>query len=257
MARLKIKNNQGNTLVIVIIAAIVLLIIGVAGWRVWSQHKNSTTTTTNNSAASNATVDACKKLYNDTDLCKFSGNYNPNASYKATFTTTDKDGKTTTMAIEADSKGNSSTTTSGTGTDSAAFVSLNGDTYIKDPTDNSWIKYPKSPNTPAQTSPTTDLKIDFKDEAAKPQDQQITYKKLGKEACGKDTCLKYQVVDPSQPGTTSYIWIGTKDYQLHQWSFTDKDGSKNVGTFTYASVNIQAPSPVKVSPSATDVPTAQ
>lgn len=246
-------DSRGISHILIPILIILIVAVAGAGWYVYKNQKNNSSSA--GTAESKAAVDECNKLYSDKDLCKFAGNYNPTSSYKATFTDTSKDGKTTNMTMETDTKGNSSTTTSENGKETGAFISLNGDTYMKDMTDNSWIKYPKSPDTPA-TTPTTDMKIDFKNEASKTPEQQISYKKLGKEACGNTTCFKYQVTDPSQPNTTSLIWFGTKDYQLHQWSFTDADGNKNVGTFNYVNVTIKAPTPVKdaaATPSAADI----
>jgi len=227
---------------------VVLVAIGGVGYMVYKNQKKSSSSASN-TAATNAIGDECNKLYKDKDLCKFSSHYDIKGAYTATFTSTDKDGKATEFTSAVDGKDNSSTTTKEGGKESGAFIMLNGDTYMKDEGDGSWIKYPKGPDVPKTDTPTSNLKVDFKDEGTKPEASRITYKKLGKESCAKLNCFKYQVIDPAQPGTTSIIWFGDKDYTLHKWSFTDKDGSKSVGEFTFGAINITVPSPVKDAPS--------
>jgi hypothetical protein len=243
MDKLK-SDSRGIAHLILPLSLIVIVVIGAIGWYVYS-HRKTSTSSGSIAVVNSETEKACMSLYNDKDLCKFAGNYNPSASYTATFANTDKDGAQSSMAIEADGKGNTSTVVSNGGKETAAFVTLDGDMYMKNETTDTWTKYPKSPTTAETAIPTSDLKIDFKNEAGKAEAQRISYKKIGTEACGSSSCWKYQVIDPSQPGTTSYIWIGTNDAQLHQWSFTDAEGNKSVGTFNYTKVTIKAPSPVK------------
>jgi outer membrane lipoprotein-sorting protein len=66
---------------------------------------------------------------------------------------------------------------------------------------------------------------------------------LGKEACGKLTCFKYQVIDSTAPATTQYLWFDTKDYMMQRWSFKDANSSSDM-VFTYQAVTIKAPSTV-------------
>ncbi len=249
------KDQRGVAhLVLAVIIVVVVAVIAFAGWKVMQNRNGGVAGSIANTLASAEAQAACNKLYDDKDLCKFTTSYNAKASYKATYITTDKDGKTSNMLMEQDGKENSSTVIKDNDKETSAFISLNGDTYLKDPTDGSWVKYPKSTSTdtPAVSN---DLKIDNTDEeAAKPEAQRITYKKLGKEKCGNATCFKYQIIDPSDTNTKeSIVWFGDKDYQLRKWSYTGTDGAKNVGEFNYTGVTISAPSPVKEAPAVPDL----
>lgn len=248
------KRSDERGIAALAIIGIIVLVVAVAGVGYMVLVKNNDKKTTTQSAevvAANAEAEkACKALYDDKDLCKFASNYDPNgASYKATFTST-TDGKTSTFVIEADKSGNSSTVTKEGETETGAYISLNGDTYIKDPADGSWTKYPKSPDTPTESKPTDDIAVDFKDEETKAPEKRITYKKIGKEACGNDTCFKYQIIDPEQPGVESFIWFDDNDYVMRKYSTKEANGNYSEGTFEYTSVTITAPSPVKEAPAA-------
>jgi len=244
------RDSRGMAHMMIIMAVVVIAGVAAVGWYVMKKQDEKKTGSSSSLVTNKEAESACKKLYNDDDLCKFSSSYNGKGPYVGSFTTVDKDGKTSNFTTSLDASGNSSTVVSENGKESSAFISLNGDSYIKDESDGSWTKYPKSTETTkttAETNPTSDLKVDTT-ESDKSVDQRIVYKKLGKEACGKDTCFKYQVIDPAAPNTESIVWFGTKDYQLHKWSFKDTDGSTNVGEFTYTTVTITAPSPVKEAP---------
>ncbi len=252
------KDERGIAhIVMIVLVVLVLAGIGFAAWRVMGS-KKSTNSASNTPAAvvaaNKEAEDACNKLYDDKDLCKFASYANlTTESYRATFTNTDKDGKVTSFESSQDGKGNSSTISKEGNKEVGAFIMLNGDSYIKDPADGSWTKYPKGPEAPKDdTKPTDDLKVDFKEEESKTTEKRVTYKKLGKEKCGNANCFKYQVIDPADPGSESIVWFGDKDYVLRKWSFKDKDGSTNVGEFTYTAVTISAPSPVKEAPAIPD-----
>lgn len=244
------RDSRGMALVAIVIVVVVVAALGGIGYSVMKKNDDKKTANSTTTAASKAVQDACNKLYDDKDLCKFSSSYSGKGPYVGTFTSTDKDGHSSTFTTSMDASGNSSTIITDGGKESSALISLNGDSYIKDETDGSWTKYPKSTDatTTADTNPTNDLKI-ITDDSTVTEDKRTTYKKLGTEACDTLTCFKYQVIDPAQPGTESIIWFGTKDYQLHKWSFKDADGSTNVGTFVYTAVTIKAPTPVKEAPS--------
>lgn len=246
------QNNRGIAHLAVIVAVVVVVAVGAAGWYAYQNRdkdsKNESAADANSVVADSKIEKACKKVYGDDDLCKFSSRYTATGPYKATYANTDKNGKTSIMVMEVDSKNNSSVITKEGDTEVGAYISLNGDMYVKDMADGQWTKYPKSPDTPvSDNNPADNLKIDTKEDD-KSEAERITYKKLGKEKCGNATCLKYQVIDPSKPTAESIIWFGDKDYQLHKWSFKDTEGNINIGEFVYTAVTIKAPSPVKAAP---------
>lgn len=228
----------------VVVIVVVLAAIGFAGWKVFSSknttnNKNSTSSTP--ATASNSAVEtACNKEVNDKVLCKFASHFSLANSYKATITSTDPSGTVSKIELENDSKSNSSMVTKdASGKETAAFITLNNSSYIKNEADGTWTKYTSSAST-TTTKPTSDIKVDTNDIT---NNNTTSYKNLGTEKCGSLTCYKYQVIDTTAPGTTQYIWFDNKNYQMQRWSSKDSSGSTDM-SFSYQSVNITAPSPV-------------
>ncbi len=232
------KDQRGLAPVMIVVVVVVLAAIGVVGWKM--TQKDSVTK--NATPAEKAAISACEKTLNDKDLCKFTGNYNlDKLPYKVVITSTGASAGTLTML--SDGKGNTQLTSAGAGASSFDSISLNGDTYLKGE-DGTWVKYPKSSSspTPAETNPTGNLKFDTS--AAAIAASGITYKKIGKEACGSLTCIKYQVIDKATPGTTQFFWFDTKDYRMERYSTKDATSSTDM-VITYQAVTIKAPTPVK------------
>jgi outer membrane lipoprotein-sorting protein len=254
-----LKNEQGIAhLVLIVLAVIVLAAIGGAAWRVSSSKKDSKSTATNSSqkAVSDSEVEkACLKEVNDKELCKFASNYKlDGVSYKAVITSVAPEGKSV-MTMEVDSKNNSSMVTSQDGKEVGAFISLDKATYTKDLDGKAWTKYSAAAETPADTNPTKD--IDFKPSDFTSEDT-VSYKSQGKEACGKLTCFKYQIIDSKTPAQEQYLWFDTKDYMLQRWSTKDAQGTSDM-VFTYQNVIIKEPSPVhemSATPSAAEMDAA-
>lgn len=227
----------------VVIIVVVLAAIGFAGWKVFSS-KNSNNKSSASSApatASNSAVEtACNKELNDKVLCKFASHFSLASSYKATITSTDPSGTVSKMEMENDGKDNSSTVTKdGSGKETAAYISLNKSSYIKNEADGTWTKYTSSASS-TTTNPTSDIKVDTNDIT---NNNTTSYKSLGTEKCGSLTCYKYQVIDSTTPDTTQYIWFDNKNYLIQRWSSKDANGTTDM-SFSYQSVNITVPSPV-------------
>lgn len=242
MRKLNQKDQHGIAhLLVIVVIVVIVAVAGFAAWRV-SSNKKTTTSSPTATVANKAVEDSCNKELKDKDLCKFASNFKLSGiSYRSTVTTV-AEGKTTVMNMEVDAKDNSSIVTTEDSKETGAFISFNKATYVKDAASGTWIKYSSSDSsTPKETSPTSDIKIDAQDLTA---NSTTSYKNLGKEACGKLSCFKYQVTDTQQPGTTSYIWFDTKDYMMQRWSTKDAKGSTDM-TFSYVSVTIKEPSPVK------------
>lgn len=221
---------------------LVVAVIAVAGFAFWKVSSNKDSNT-GSSATSKAAQSACEKSINDKNFCKFASHTDlVKAIYVATDTSVTSEG-TSTMVIKADGKDNTDLTISQNGAEVSRFISLDGATYMKTPDNDTWIKYPAtSTATPKDTSPTSDIKIDYSNIT---ENNTVSYKNSGKEACEKLTCYKYQVVDTANAGTTQYIWFDTKDYLLRRWSTKDSSGSNDM-SFTYpSSVSITAPTPVQ------------
>lgn len=226
---------------LIILVVVVIAAIGFAAWKVSSNKnspKSSSTTASSNQTAGNAISTAdCLKVINDNDLCKFAVKYNPKASFVATDNATTSQGSSV-MTLKV-SGNDSSISISQNGSETSSFVSLNNATYIKDESTNVWTKYTSSSTTPTESNPTGNIKFSSSDLT---DNNTLSYKAMGKEACGNLTCFKYQVVDKSNPSDTQYLWFDTKDYMMRRWSLKNSDGTNDL-TFSYQSVNIAAPSP--------------
>lgn len=237
---LNLKKEQSGVGHVVIIAGIVVIaVIAFVGWKVSGGKSTSSTT------ASKAVASACEKEINDKNFCKFAASYTLTASYEATVDSTDASGAKTSMILKSDSKSNSSIVTTEAGKETAAYISLDGDTYFKDESTGSWTKIAGSKTAPAINSPTSDIKLNTSDFAAT---STISYKFIAKEKVGKLNCFKYQVVDKSTPATIQYVWFDDKNYQMQKWSTQDSTGSMEM-TFSYKSVTISAPTPISTSSS--------
>jgi len=256
------KDSRGIARLKVIVVVVVIVAIGAAGYYVYNKTKTSNNPnlagkTTAEKTAIKETETACMKAYNDKDFCKFASSFNPTGPYKMTVVTTDKSGKTIAMAIEIDGKNNTSMITKDGTNETSAYIQLNGDTYMKNEDDGSWLKTPKSTDTTPTSTPTSDLKFDST-EFSKPAEQRATVKRLGKDSCGKFTCIKYSLVEPNEKTKLDgVIWIGDKDFQLHKMSYKDTDGNTFVGEFSFEPVTITAPTPVKEMPATPSTPDIQ
>jgi hypothetical protein len=182
----------------------------------------------------------CVKTFKDNDYCKFATGYDlEKQSYKITAANTDTHG-TTTITYLSDGRGNSSeaSITSGAETD---IVFYNGVPYLKD-SDGTWIQFKRGDSSaPKYGNPVNDVKFDT---AVGREGTSRTYKKAGSEKCGGLPCLKYQLVDSSQPALTEYFWFDTKDYRLQRYTSKDTSSTFDV-TLSYIPVRIKAPSPTK------------
>lgn len=244
------KSESGFAPVMMLVIVVVLVAVGGAGYYVYNKNKdkNSSSSTTPAQAASNKAVnDACNTALKDKDFCKFASNWEGLTNYKTTITSNGAEG-TSTMVLETENSDKTRMTTSTGGKETAAYVTIGNDSYIKDEADGSWTKFTND----SATSNTPDIKGDIKvsdfsaAELAKTQ-----YKKIGKEACGKLTCLKYQIVENDTPTTETFIWFDTKDFLLRR--ITTKEGADTSEmTMSYDKVSISTPSPVKSSSSSSD-----
>ena len=240
------RNERGLSQVVIIVAVVVIAAIIGVGWKVASNSSNSPSKAANKTAASTPVDSACLKAYNDKTLCAFAAGFSlSGVPYKAVFSVTQGTaGSSSTTTYLSDGKGNSSISSVSAGGE-ADYITLAGTTYLKDQTDSTWWKFaPGSSSTPTTSNPTSGIKFDTS-VAAGSTKPTVTYKKIDTEACGSQSCVKYQVIDPATPTTTEYVWFDTKDYRLQQFSSKDSSGSSNDAVFTYQNVTITAPTPTK------------
>jgi hypothetical protein len=178
---------------------------------------------------------------NDKDLCRFLNSFKGLDSMSAKSVTT-INGKKTESTMEIQGNDKSHITSSVDGQEESNYIAIGNTTYMKDYTDNKWWKTTVDTKDTAETEK-TDWKAEFEKSVNDSADK-TTYKKIGKEACGKLTCLKYQVIDPNNKETTEYIWFDTKNYALRKVRSEAKDTVTET-TFSYDKINIIAPSPTK------------
>jgi hypothetical protein len=229
----KDERGIGHFLLAFLIVA-ALAAIGIVGYRV--MHKDKTTA--DKTAASKSISDqaSCMKIYHDKTLCTFAVNNAElsNLSYTAVDNSVDSEGQTSQITIKGDGKGNTSID-SKTGNQTYYAITIGNTIYVNS-NNGGWIKY--ASNAPEVTNPTNKFKADFSTSST-PKDKQIKYKNLGKEKCGNDTCVKYQVLDPTAAGT-NYIWINTSTNRLVRWTSKSADGTNDLA-ITYGSVTVTAP----------------
>jgi hypothetical protein len=228
------EKKKSKTPIIIIGAAVLAVVLGAVGFFFLKDSIFPAKGLNGQVLSSN-----CK--LNDKDLCKFMSNFKglENMSAKSTATI---EGKKTESTMEIQGEDKSHITSSVDGKEESNYISIGNTTYMKDYTDGKWWK------TTVDTKDTsgsekTDWKGEFEKSINDSADK-TTYKKIGKEACGSLTCLKYQVIDPQNTESTEYIWFDTKNYSLRK-TRSESKGSVTETTFTYDGVNITAPSPTK------------
>ncbi len=229
----KDERGIGHFLLAFLIVAVIAA-VGIVGYRV--MHKQKTPQEKALSAKQASDQANCMKVYHDKTLCKFAVNYSDlaNLAYTATDNSVDSEGQTSQITIKSDGKGNTSVS-SKAGNQTYDAITIGNTVYING-NGGGWIKY--SSDAPEVTDPTDTLKTDFSTPST-PAAEQIKYKNLGKEKCGADTCVKYQVIDPKSAGT-NFLWINTKDNRLVHWYSKGADGTNDM-VITYGSVTITAP----------------
>jgi len=190
----------------------------------------------------------------DPDLCKYVNRSLSGDVYKRGLViksvTTDKSGKKYESVFEIDSKENSRIISYQNGKEISAIVNLNKATYMKDLTDGKWWKYENKTDqkSPSESEDKDQKQEDLKDQAKKIAEEiknNITYKKIGKEACGSLSCFKYQLILSDMSDTVEYIYFDDQEYLMRKMRTESKDGTSSDITYEYKSVTIQEPSPIK------------
>lgn len=220
------KDDRGFS--IIIIAVVVVVLMGALGYGAYRALNKDQTSDSLGGGAASIPCDT-----DDKDVCKFLSSWKANKQYR--MTSTGADGTKSVFEIDGE-KTHAKMEMNGTPYET---ITIGKVTYTK--SGETWYK---------QTAKDTDnevedQKVEFKEPAKEDGETEeakntTTYKKLGKEKCGKLMCFKYEVLDSSAPDQKQTIWFDDKDYQLRKTS----DGTTET-TFEYEGVSIKAPSPVK------------
>lgn len=231
-----LKKERGIAHIGIILVVLVLAAAGFVGWWVWKNNDGSDSTVDKSirDAIKNAKCD-----YDDKDLCKFFTGWEAQGSYEYRATAT-QDGKASKTTVKTQGKDKFYMKLEG---EVAYEIIQIGNVLYTKAADGTWWKQTlpeNQANTYKDNGETTFTQPDSEEsEAAK-----ITYKKIGKEKCGELTCFKYQVVDPSDTKTTTYLWFDDKDYQLRRMQTSNETYSFD-STYSYNKVTVSEPSPVK------------
>jgi len=221
-------SNKGRIWLLICVVIVVAII-----WGAWGGSSNKKL------SIDTGIQSKCNSQIHDETFCKFAGAFANAGAYKVSMTNQSKTG---TMSVElaSDTSGNGSMLVSSNGKVTADVIKFNNATYVKDPSDNKWIKY-SAGNTSAPQL--TDLKQEFVKGNFDKNDkgQAISYKSAGTEACGSLQCYKYQIIESNQTG---YLWFDNSSYLLRRISINASGSTSNM-TVDYANVNISEPSPVK------------
>ena len=238
------KAQDGFAHIMLLLAAVVLVGVGGVGYYVFTKQKSSSSSMSPivSSAANKEVNDACNKQLSDKDFCKFASNWQVLENYKSTLVSTSKTG-TTTMNMETDGADKTKAVTFQDGKEISAFITIGKTFYTKDEADGSWTKFTDDSITQPSTKIKDEVKItDFKE--SKAETDKTQYKKIGKEACDKLTCFKYQIIDPKTPTSEQFVWFDTRDYVMRRWLTKDIEGTTDM-KLSYDKVAISAPSPIK------------
>jgi outer membrane lipoprotein-sorting protein len=233
--------ESGAAHIALFVVSIVVLAAGFAGWWVWHNQQAKKKPTDNVSRSVEDAIKNAKCEYDDKDLCKFFSGWKAQDSYTVTATSKDSDGATTTSVIETSGKTDSRMKVSGPVNYETVVI---GDTlYTKG--GSVWYKQTIPKEEYAKYSDTTSSMLPEPETEEDTPTSAVTYKKITKEACGEYTCFKYQVIDPKDTDTTSYLWFDDEDFQLRRMQTINTNGMSYDATFGYKKVTISAPSPAQ------------
>jgi hypothetical protein len=239
----RLKRNQSGLASVIIIVAVVLAVAGGIGYYVMNNKDDKKTAdSSSQSATSNqANSEACKKVIDDDDFCKFASNIASLTNYTTVISTSGANGSSE-MTVEVETAEKSRVTAKQDGKEVSAMITIGKTYYSKDYADGKWLKV--TGEAPETADVTKDLGIDFSDENL----DGVSYKRIGEEACGNLTCIKYQIIDTEEEEPTEqFVWFDNKDFLLRRYSITGGEGTTNM-TISYGKVTITEPSPVKELP---------
>ena len=123
--------------------------------------------------------------------------------------------------------------------DTSDLISIKDITYVKDFSDNKWWKQKAEPpkEVKDEVSKSEESTKEFTENTKK-----LTYKQLGKEACGSLACYKYEEIDEGRLSRT--FWFDDKELLLRREEFPF-EGFKTANEYSYNSINLKEPSPTK------------
>jgi hypothetical protein len=130
------------------------------------------------------------------------------------------------------------------------MITIGNTTYTKDMSDGKWTKFTfnSSEGKEGGLFDMSKIQEEFKD-TIKEAEETVSYKALGKEACGQYQCFKYQITDTNMPDTKQFVYFDDREYIMRKMRLEDSSGFVTETMFEFKPVTISAPSPVKESAS--------
>lgn len=129
------------------------------------------------------------------------------------------------------------------------IIIIGDTTYLKDYSDGKWWKQTLKPEETKEEEEAPEKPKDFKEEYTKPN---LTFKSLGKEACGNLNCYKYEQTMPETPDVKRVFWFDDKEYLLRKEQGGYGEFIVTV-EYSYAGIDIKAPSPIKDVPAGKNI----
>ena len=216
----------------------VLSLGGLIAWRYLGAQKPAPSSAATSLAQQLATA---KCDYDDKDLCKFFVSWKQHDNYRMSSKSVDKKENATT-SITYDVQGDKTYSLIKSPAFNSTTITVGARTTYILAANGTWWKQ-TLPENEQTTATETVPKVELNDPSEETTDTaapKTEYKLVGKEACGKLTCFKYQVLNPDVSGTTEYIWFDNKDYQLRRSTSESADFSSDM-TFTYDGVVVKVP----------------
>lgn len=190
----------------------------------------------------------CEKDVGDKNFCQFVARFDPkHTPFTETSSSKGANGYAILSILQSDGNNNASLVQYHNGDEILAATSLGGALYTKDDNDSFWTKYNAGSTETFDSDVaknsvlTVSQIIDTSDVTGSGQ---ISYKLVGKEYCGKLTCLKYQIIVQHLISSTHYIWFDSKYFLLRR-EYTYSSSAWSDNRFEYGLVNIPAPGPLK------------
>lgn len=223
-------NERGLAYSTVVLIIVALMAAGFVGWVVYSRSNPDKADTGLQRALDKAD---CKNV-SDNDLCKFFTSWKASSQY--TVSATSRSGSDTT-SYNVRHKSDDTFYLKATGAKAYETVVVDDTLYTR--TDGgSWYKQPVEADTDLSTYK-ADNALNFTEPTSQ-NGTQVTYTKIGKESCSERTCFKYQVSDPSKPGTIQYIWFDDEEYRLRRMQ-ANKDNYSYDANISFANVSVTPP----------------
>lgn len=227
------REQRGKSKVLLIAVIAIILLVSVGAFFVSQKTGGSVVPGMKTSLNPNC-------IHNDPNLCKFLNNWATPRDYMMT-STSKMQGMTmeSVYTIQGD---NFQMSSKHNGKENSNMITISDTTYTLDYSDNKWWKQTAKPE---DMSEMEDMITDFSDESGEDMIDKTKYTFIVKEDCANLTCFKYEVEMPGSESNKQFIWFDDRDYLLRRISMVDTSGVTSDTTYSYDTIKISTPSPLK------------